>query len=302
MTYRAKRKTKNLIISFALLFALGLSAVATTYAWFAVTRLSLTETDFVSGTMGVSITSVTSYKYVYPVFQGTTLINYDSTAAEVETEDVTDYTSADESDFLSLNKLDTTKIYLNNNASSVISENDMRTEIAAQNTSLLLEVSFTSVNTEDVAFTLISNRDAADSFSYGNTTDNMSDTSLLASDFLCFNAFLDEDLSGVNVGEGEDLDDAIWEHFRTLHAGTSYANRCFFHQDENSHGTKIDVLRTELVKNPDTTPVAHKLYIFVEYEPSHVNPYFINVERLRYSYHLTNDFSFTLALSSEVAS
>ena len=146
MTYRAKRKTKNLIASFVLLFALGLSAIATTYAWFAVTKLSLMETDFVSGEMGISVTSVTAYKYVYPVYEGTTMINYDSPSAAVQTSDVTGVTNSDNNDYLHLNKLDTMQIYLDNNASSDITETAIRPKITGQKTSLLLKIIFTAVN------------------------------------------------------------------------------------------------------------------------------------------------------------
>ena len=302
MTYRAKRKTKNLIASFVLLFALGLSAIATTYAWFAVTKLSLMETDFVSGEMGISVTSVTAYKYVYPVYEGTTMINYDSPSAAVQTSDVTGVTNSDNNDYLHLNKLDTMQIYLDNNASSDITETAIRPKITGQKTSLLLKIIFTAVNTEDVTFLLKSTRSATDNFDYSDVSNNLVDTNLLASNFVSFTGYLDPDLTGVTPGQGQTTEAATWEHFRTLHSGAGYTSRRYYHQDANSHGTDLDILNTTMTKNANTTPVSHSLYLFVDYEPTHINPYFMRVDRIRHSYHLTSDFTFTLLMSSEVAS
>ncbi|MBP5092139.1 MAG: hypothetical protein J6328_06265 [Bacilli bacterium] len=302
MALRLSRKTKKLFISFALLFMLGASTVTSTLAWFAVRHMGLQETDFVSGEMGIQITSVTSYKYVYPVYPGTTMINYDSPLSEVLTSDVTGVSRESGNDYLRLNKLDTTQIYLDNNASSTISESALRPKIASQNTSLVLKVTFTAVNTENVGFSLVSVRDAADNFNYLDSTSNIQDSSLLASDFLCFESYLDPDLSSIDPGEGEDLDDLLWAHFRSLHNGAGYSSRSYFHQDANSHGTSIEVMDDVIAKNADATPVSHDLYIFIDYEPTHINPYFMEVERLRYSYHLISDFVFSLRLTSEVAS
>lgn len=302
MTSKAKRRTKNLIVSFGLLFALGLSAVATTYAWFAVQRINLIETDFISGEMGISITSVTSYKYVYPVFEGTTMLNYDSPNAAVQTSDVTSATNSDNNDFLKLNKLDTMQIYLDNNASSSISETDIRPKIIGQKTSLLLKIIFTAVNTEDVSFLLKSTRNAADNFDYSDVSNNLVDANLLASDFVSFTGYLDPDMSGVTPAQGQTSEDATWSYFRTQHSGAGYSNRHYYHEDANSHGTDLAILNTTMTKSATTTPVSHTLYLFVDYEPTHINPYFMRVDRIRHSYHLTSDFTFTLLMSSEVAS
>ena len=302
MGRRLNEKTKKMIVGLALLFMLSASAITSTLAWFAVRRMSIYETDFVSGEMGIDISEVTSYKYVYPVYSGSNLVNYDSPLSEVMTNDVTGLTRESNNEYLRLNKLDTTQIYLNNNASSSISESAIRPEIQSQNTSLVLKVEFTCVNTEDVTFSLVSKRDAADNFDYTNNANNLHDASLLASDFLCFEAYLDPDLSSVVPAQDQDYDDALWAYFRTLHAGNGYNARRYFHQDANSHGTSIEVLDGTIAKNANTTPLTHYLYIFIDYEPTHINPYFMEVERLRFSYHLISDFVFDLKMNSEVAS
>ena len=302
MTSKAKRKTKNLLISFGLLFALGLSAVATTYAWFAVERINLIETDFISGQMGINVTMVTAYKYVYPVFEGTTMLNYDSPNAAVQTSDVTGATNSDNNDFLRLNKLDTMQIYLDNGASSEITETNIRPKIIGQKTSLLLKIDFTAVNTEDVSFVLKCTRDAADNFNYSDTQNNLVDSTLLSSNFVSFTGYLDHDMSGVTPSQGQTTQAAYWEHFRDLHSNAGYTNRRYFHQDANSHGTDLEVVNTTMSKNASTAPANHTLYLFVDYEPTHINPYFMRVDRIRHSYHLSSDFVFTLLMTSEVAS
>ena len=298
---RLNRTKRNLFLSLGLLFSLATAAVTTTYAWFAVRQMDVQQTEFLSGQMGIDLADVTAYKYVYPFYERTELPNYDSDQAGVSHKDVTGVTSPTEqgvNDYLTLNKLDTTKIYFDNNVSTTISEPNLRTAIAAQNTSILIKANFTTVNTEDVTFTVMANRDEPDDFDYDNTTNNLADTSLPASDFLCFNAFVDPKLS-----DNIDTDAEIWEHFRTAHEGNAYENRRYFHQDENSDETSLIVREATLEKNASTTPQAHTLhtlYILIEYEPTHIAPYLMNVERLRYNYHLKSDFAFTLQLSSEV--
>lgn len=297
---RLDRTKRNLFLSLGLLFSLATAAVTTTYAWFAVRQMDIQQTEFLSGRMGINLVDATAYKFVYPVYEGTTLPNYDSDQAGVGSQDITGVTSPTAqgvNGYLTLNKLDTTQIYFDNNASTDITESNLRTAIAAQNTSILLEVHFTAVNTEDVAFTLIANRANADNFDYTNTTNNLADMSLLSSDFLCFNTFVDLELSA-----DIDTDEELWAHFRTLHGSSAYSNRRFFHQDVDSHGKNLIVHESTLEKNPSTTPVTHTAYILIEYEPTHIAPYLMNVERLRYNYHLTSDFTFTLQVSSEVNS
>ena len=294
------KKAKRLIISMSLLLSLSASAITSTLAWFTVREMSIRETDFISGEMGIDIVGVTSYKYVYPKYDGTDMINYDSPSSGVLTSDVTGLSNADENDYLRLNKLDTASIYLSNGGSETISESTFKSNIKEQNTSLLLKIDFTSVNTEDVSFTLKSDRLNADEFDYSSRTSNLSNASLLASDFVSFTGFLDPDLREV-TSSGGNLDTAIWEHFRTLHEGSSYSDRRYFHMDSSSNGTSLNVLSSILGKNPTKEAANHTIYLFVEYEPTHVNPYFMMVDRLRYSYRLLSDFYFTLSLNSEVS-
>lgn len=298
---RFNRTKRNLFLSLGLLFSLATAAVTTTYAWFAVRQMNVQQTEFLSGQMGINLVNVTAYKYVYPFYERTELPNYDSDQAGVSHKDVTGVTSPTAqgvNGYLTLNKLDTTKIYFDNNVSTTISESDLCTAIAAQNTSVLIKATFTTVNTEDVAFTVMANRDETDDFDYDNTTNNLADMSLLASDFLCFNAFVDPELPA-----GIETDAEIWEHFRTAHEGNAYENRRYFYQDADSRGKSLIVREATLEKNASTTPQPplHTLYILIEYEPTHIAPYLMNVERLRYNYHLESDFTFTLQLSSEVA-
>ena len=295
---RLNRTKRNLFLSLGLLFSLATAAVTTTYAWFAVRQMDIQQTQFLSGQMGIDLVDVTAYKFVYPFYEGTTLPNYDSDQAGVSHKDVTGVTlptAQGVNGYLTLNKLDTTLIYFNNNVSTDITEQKLREEIGDQKTTVLIKANFTAVNTEDVAFTVMANRTNADTFDYSNTTNNLADMSLLASDFLCFNAFVDPVLSA-----DIDTDAEIWEHFCTAHEGSAYSNRRYFHQDVNSHGTSLIVREATLEKNASTTPQAHTLYILIEYEPTHIAPYLMNVERLRYNYHLVSDFTFTLQLSSEV--
>lgn len=295
---RLNRTKRNLFLSLGLLFSLATAAVTTTYAWFAVRQMDIQQTEFFSGELGINLVQATAYKYVYPVYPNTTLPNYDSLDAGVQTHNVTSVTNPLSSEgFLVLNKLDTTKIYLDNNASSEIDPSDLRDEIAKQNTSILIKIDFTTLNTESVGLSLFAKRDAPDNFDYENATNNFADTDLLASDFLCFSAFLDPNPSPeINTPK------KIWDYFRSLYSGDDYDNRKYYHQDENSHGTDLTVHESNLAKMPSDNPVSHSLYLFMEYEPTHIASYLMNVERLRYSYHLENDFRFVLQLSSEVVS
>ena len=295
---RLNRTKRNLFLSLGLLFSLATAAVTTTYAWFAVRQMDIQQTEFLSGQMGIDLVDVTAYKFVYPFYEDTTLPNYDSDQAGVSHKDVTGVTlptAQGVNGYLTLNKLDTTLIYFNNNVSTDITELKLRQEIGLQKTTILIKANFTAVNTEDVAFTVMANRTNADDFDYSNTTNNLADMSLLASDFLCFNAFVDPDFSANNRPDAE-----IWEHFRTAHEG-NFENRRYFHQEGvDSDGTSLIVREATLEKNASTTPQDHTLYIVIEYEPTHIAPYLMNVERLRYNYHLDSDFTFTLQLSSEV--
>lgn len=293
---------KHLILGLGLIASLGIATISSSYAWFAVRQMDIQQTEFISGQLGINLVSATAYKWVYPVYQGTTLPNYDSLEAGVQSSNVTSVTDpVDSSGYLVLNKLDTTQIYFDNGASSSITENNLRTAIASQKTSILVEIVFAAVNTEAVGFSLLCKRSNADSFDYTNTTNNLADMNLLASDFLCFTTWLDPTLDA-----SIDTPTEYWEHFRDANETTSYpssyASRKFFHQDANSHGTDLTVHASNLTKNANTTPVSHTLYLFMEYEPTHISPYFMNVERLRFNYHLANDFHFVLQLSSEVIS
>ena len=295
-------KTRNLILSLGLLFSLGAAAATTSYAWFAVQQLNNVEqTNFFSGQLGIEVVSATAYKYVYPTYGDTDLIDYGTDPGNVSAAVITDVTGPEDEDsngYLTLNKLDTTSIYLNQGAASDdIELSDLCDEIKGQNCSLLFKIEFTVTKTERVGFSLLATRERNTAFSYDDTTNNLSDSAqLYASDFLSFTPFLDPDLSSLEATNVKTLDTVRWEYFRSLYYGESFGERKFFHQN-NNHGPDLTVLSTSFQK---TAASRHTLYLFAEYEPTHVKSYLMQIERLRYSYHLESDYHFVLQLSSEV--
>lgn len=276
------KKRQGLIIAFTSLLVSTLALSVVTFAWIDYHK-EITNVELVSGSLKVNNLTTTVYKYIYPYYSDTTIVNYDGAST------ITPFTPSVASPSVEMNIFDPTYITIVLTELNHPGVSHSQSDVSALYTNLVFKFSFTLSYATAVTLSFSSVRKS--SFTHAPSAGSYG-----VSHYTNFFGISATDFATA-LGEETPSASTIFSTIKSLSENaTNLATRPTFASDD---ATTLDFYSGTLVASrpsSEVTDQAFDFYVNVDYQDA-LCSLFYDSTHLGNRYALSTDYTFALKLS-----